>query len=371
MRIGFNAQILTDGRTGVTRFAKNVIELLPEIGKPHEFVIFGNPKDVIVKHSNAILIPTSDSINSSAKRILWEQTVLPRLIKKYNLDLMYYPDHTSPIYKIKPKVIISVHDVSTFAVPETVGFKRRLYKQTVIKRSAKLCDAIITGSEATKKEISKYLPGSASKVRVVPYGLEESFSQIKDKKILLSIKAKYNLSAPFILHVGTVEARKNIIRMIRAFAKGHKNYGFQHKLVLVGKPGYGYDKIQQTIIEEGVKDFVTITGHIDNEDLSGIYSLADVLIYPSLYEGFGFPPLEAMKCGCPVVASHVTSLPEVIGLAGVYVNPESDESILGALYRVISDRKLHGKLVQLGKERVLHFTWKNTVKGILEVITNI
>jgi glycosyltransferase involved in cell wall biosynthesis len=369
MRIGLNAQILTDGRTGVTRFAKNVIQLLPEIGAAHEFVVFGNPLDVKLNQKNVILVPTSNLINSSAKRIVWEQTVLPRLIRKYKIDLMYYPDHTSPVLKIKTKTIITVHDVSTFAVPETVGIARRLYKQAVIKRSVRLCDAIITGSEATKNEMVKYLRRSKNKIKVVPYGIEDSFKQILDNAVLSSIKAKYNLTTPFILHVGTIEARKNIVRIVRAFAKGRKSSQWKHNLVLVGTPGYGFDKIKEVIAEEKVEDSVIITGHIDNNDLSGIYSLADALIYPSLYEGFGFPPLEAMKCGCPVVASYATSLPEVIGDAGVFVDPNNEENIFGALDRVITDKKLHNKLVQQGKERVRQFTWTKTVEGILNVMT--
>ncbi|MGD1046278.1 MAG: glycosyltransferase family 1 protein [Bacteroidota bacterium] len=370
MRIGLNAQILTDGRTGVTRFAKNVIQLLPEIGIEHEFIVFGNPLDVNLQQKNVTLVPTPALINSSAKRIVWEQTWLPHLIKNLNIELMYYPDHTSPIYKIKPKVIITVHDVSTFAVPETVGTTRRLYKQAVIKRSVQLCDAILTGSEATKKEMIKYLPHSAHKTSVVLYGLEESFAQVQDNTILSSIKAKYQLATPFILHVGTIEARKNIVRIVRAFAQGRKNHQWKQRLVLVGTPGYGFDEIEKTIVEERVEDSVTITGYVDNNDLSGIYSLADALIYPSLYEGFGFPPLEAMKCGCPVVASYMTSLPEVIGDAGILINPYSENEIFDALHRVITDKKLHDKLVQKGKDRVRQFTWKKTVEGILQVMTH-
>ncbi len=245
-----------------------------------------------------------------------------------------------------------------------------MYKQAVIKRSVELCDAIITGSEATKNEMIKYLPCSVSKIKVIPYGIEDSFKQVTDKSVLSSIKTKYNLTTPFILHVGTIEARKNIIRIVRAFANGRKNHQWKHSLVLVGTPGYGFDKIQMVIEEEGMKSDVIITGHVDNNDLQGIYSLADALIYPSLYEGFGFPPLEAMKCGCPVIASYSTSLPEVIGNAGIFIDPKSEDKIFNALHRVITDKKLHNMLVQQGKERVRHFTWKKTVKGILQVMIN-
>jgi glycosyltransferase involved in cell wall biosynthesis len=371
MRIGLNAQILTDGRTGVTRFAKNVIQLLPEIGTEHEFIVFGNPRDVPAQQKNVTLVPTPAWINSSTKRIVWEQIRLPHLIKNMNVDLMYYPDHTSPFYNIKPKIIITVHDVSTFAVPDTVGIARRLYKQTVIRRSVQLCDAILTGSEATKKEIIKYLPLSVHKTNVVLYGLEESIAQVRDEHILSQIKIKHQLTTPFILYVGTLEARKNIKRIIRAFAKGRKSHQWKQRLVLVGAPGYRFNDIERAIAEESVKDLVTITGYIDNNDLSGIYSLADALIYPSLYEGFGFPPLEAMKCGCPVVASYATSLPEVIGDAGILVNPYSEDEIFVAMHRVLSDRKLHDELVQKGKDRIRQFTWKKTVEGILQVMTQI
>lgn len=368
MRIGINAQVLTDGHTGVTRFARNITRVMPEIGVEHEFIIFGNPKDVVVKQKNAKLVPTSQVVNSSQKRILWEQFVLPRLLKAWNIDIMYYPDYGTPFFNKPQQCVVTFHDATPFAVPSTMGNIRGYYKRLAMKNSAIYANKIITGSEATKREIVKYLSIPTAKIHVIPYGLEESIRRIEDRKILEKICNQYKLHVPFILFVGALESRKNIVALLRAFAKGKRALQWSHSLALVGAYRYNYTDIERVIKEENIHNYITLTGYVKDEDLPGIYSLADVFVYPSLYEGFGFPPLEAMKCGCPVIVSNTTSLPEVVGDAGIFINPQRDDEILMAIDSVITNTNLQHELRRKGIERSRQFTWERTAQGILNAI---
>ncbi len=371
MRIGLNAQILTDGRTGVTRYAHNVIRLMPKIGVDHEFVVFGNLPDLKFEEKNITLAHTNKIINSSSKRILWEQTILPHLTRKWNLDLMFYPDHTSSLWSSAIAQAIVIHDLAPYAMPKTFSMLRRTYKKHVISRSVRISNIILSDSYATKAEAVRHFPDIEKKIHVVHLGIENSIDRTTDQKLLSEIKKCYKLQPPFILFIGTLEARKNILRLIKAFVQGRKIYGWIHTLVLVGSPGYGYQEIKKMIVEENVENYVTITGYIKDCELSGFYSLADIFIYPSLYEGFGFPPLEAMKCGCPVIVSNSTSLPEVVGEAGLYIDPYDENSISEKINCLIQDAKLKNNLIKKGKEHSLQFTWEKTVQGILDVLTRV
>jgi Glycosyltransferase len=371
MKIGINAQILTDQRTGVTRYARNVIRLLPKIGDTHEFFIFGNSQTIKHDENNVVVVPPNMWVNSSSKRIIWEQTILPRLAKKYKIDLLFYPDHTASLWSKGVKQLITIHDLAPFAMQHTFSKMRMSYKQYAIKRSVHVVDAIISNSFFTKAEALRYFPDIKNKISVVHWGLENSIERVTNRTLKTEIQKRYSIRTPFLLSVGRLETRKNFVRLIKAFAKGRHKYGWKHTLVLVGEPAYGYYEIESVIKEEGIKDFVNITGYVKEEELTCFYSLADVFVYPSLYEGFGFPPLEAMKCGCPVVVSNVTSLPEVVGDAGILINPYKEDEMVEAIHRLIGDANMRSDLIKRGIERSKMFTWEKTVQEILSVMNRL
>ncbi len=371
MRIGINAQILTDGRTGVTRFAKNIIRALPRCGADHEFIIFGNKNDVAAHERNVTVAPTSPSINSTAKRILWEQMLLPQMVRSWNVDVMFYPDYTVPIFRKGSRIISTFHDASPLALPSTFSVGKRYYKRFLMNESFRLSDSIIADSNSTKMEMAKYFPTSDKNISVVHNGIEESFARIEDERELLRIKNQYRLSTPLILFVGTVESRKNVLGLLRAFAQGRQRFHWPHTLVLVGGPGHGYGELLRTISQERIQNAVVLTGYAREEDLPIFYTLADVFVYPSFYEGFGFPPLEAMKCGCPVIASNTTSLPEIVADAGILIDPYQPEEIVTALNSVLTDQQLRNQLRFKGIERSKVFTWEKTAQGILGALTSL
>lgn len=371
MRIGFNAQILTDGRTGVTCYARNVVRLLPKIGKEHEFIIFGNSPDLHYDENNVKVIITPQWINTSSKRIIWEQIYLPLLVKKYKIDIMFYPDHTASFFLKKIKQAIMVHDLAPFTMADTFHKMRRIYKQKAINYSINSAKIVFVNSFFTKSEVVRYFPNIKNKINIVHLGLEKSIERISDEALLADHRKKYSLKEPVILFVGTIETRKNIIRLIRAFAKGKRTYGWQHSLLLVGMPGHGFNDIQKEIFSNKIQDFVKISGYVQENELSIFYSLADIFVYPSLYEGFGFPPLEAMRCGCPVIVSNSTSIPEVVGDAGLYVDPYNESSITEQINLLINNSNLKKELVEKGYKRSLQFTWEKTVSSTLEVLESL
>lgn len=272
MRIGFNAQIITDGRTGVTRFAQNVVRLFPKIGSKHEFVVFGNSPSLKFEEKNIELVPTHVLVNTSTKRIIWEQTMLPRLTEQHDLDIMFYPDHTSSLLPQKVKQAIVLHDLAPFAMPQTFSIIRRLYKQKAITHSVRKADIIFADSYSTKSEALFYFPDIENKINVVHLGLEHSIERVSDQELLSAIRKRYALKVPFILFIGTIETRKNVLRLIKAFAQGRRTYGWPHILVLAGAPGYGYQEIERMILNEGILDYVTLTGYIKDNELSSFYS---------------------------------------------------------------------------------------------------
>ncbi len=230
--------------------------------------------------------------------------------------------------------------------------------------SIKRADFIVADSYSTKRDIVKYCGIKDEKIRVVYPGVERRFRPIGNVE---EYRVKNNLPSKMILNVGTLETRKNVITLIRAFKqlkkRGFKNY----KLVVAGDKGWLYKQIFKEIKSCNMMKEILFLGCVKDEDLPMLYNCADIFIYPSLYEGFGLPPLEAMACGIPVITSNTSSLPEVIDNAGIMVDPNDVNSLCEAMYNVLKDRELWHHMSNKGLERTKLFSWKETAKKVLEI----
>jgi len=371
MKIGINAQILRDAGTGVARYASNVVRALDRIHTRHSVTVFSGASELAGELSHSQLALTSSWIDTAVKRILWEQLVLPLKTGLCDLDLMYYPDHTAPLFLKSAKTVLTIHDLAPLAAPETHGWGRRTYKSSTIRRSVARADKIVTVSFSTYRECLRYFDEDPEKFVVIHGGVDPSLKRTTDKKQRSSVRNRFGISKPFILYVGTLESRKNIVRLIEAFALLKKHYGIRHQLVLVGGKGHGYDEILHSRERCQYKENIVLTNYVETEVLPVLYSTADVFVYPSLYEGFGFPPLEAMACGCPAVVSNATSLPEVVGDAALQVDPLDVEGLASALASVLTKRSLSQELVRKGFERVKMFSWDRTAKELMNVFESL
>jgi len=219
-------------------------------------------------------------------------------------------------------------------------------------------DKIITISECTKKDIVKFYKIPEDKIKVILLAPDPIYQPLSHD-IIAPILSKYGVCAPYILYVGSLEPRKNIQTLIQGFANIKKR-GLNHKLIIVGNKKWEYSKLIRIVAESGLHNDVIFTGYLPDEDLPALYNGADLFVYPSLYEGFGLPPLEAMACGTPVITSNTSSLPEVVGNAGIKVDPQDVDQLSDAIYHVLTDENLRLSLIEKGLERSKQFSWERT-----------
>jgi len=304
---------------------------------------------------------------------------LPKFIWHFwvylDLRLRTRPDfYLSPTSYIIPALgvlnsVIIVPDLVAFLFSSQHNKKAVFLERTFLKPALKKSRKIIAISQSTKRDLVSKFGIDPRKVRVVYLGADKCFHKIagQDSRLAL-IREKYGLSRKFILFVGTLEPRKNLVRLIRAYRR-LKIQGFD--LVIAGRKGWHYRDILLRVNELELQDRVRFLGYLPKEDLPFLYNLASVFVFPSLYEGFGLPPLEAIACGTPVIASRTSSLPEVVGRAGLLVNPKSVSEIKEALEEVLTDTVLRDKLIRLGLLQAKRFSWEKTAREILKVVQSL
>lgn len=240
----------------------------------------------------------------------------------------------------------------------------------MIRLSAKRASAIIADSESTRRDILRVVPIAPQKITAVPLGVSNVFKPMRTPGAFEEIRRRYQLPARIILCVGELQARKNLPTLIRAYGRLVQQ-GLTHSLVIAGRKGWMYDELFQAVQSLNLTDRVIFTGYVPEQDLPLLYNVADVFVYPSLYEGFGLPVLEAMACGIPVVTTNVSSMPEITGDAGVLVDPYDVDSMADAIRRVVVDREIHAELECKGLERARMFSWERTAKETVAVYERI
>jgi glycosyltransferase involved in cell wall biosynthesis len=288
---------------------------------------------------------------------MWYAKMIREAVRVEEMDLFFGPSFKG-IFRKAFKTVITIHDMSHEYYPETVNqiILNALKKE--LPQTAQNAHAIIAVSQNTKKDILKFLKIPENKVKVIYHGVDEQFRPINDKELLDVIKKKYDLPPRFILYVGAIQPRKNISGIIRAYRILRKDPNFKHHLVMAGGVGWKNKDIYRLVEELGLKNQIKFSSYIETTDLPAIYNLSEVFVFPSFYEGFGFPVLESMACGVPVITSNVSSLPEIGGNAVVYVNPHSVEEIADAVRMVLSDEALRNRCTLEGLERAKLFTWE-------------
>jgi glycosyltransferase involved in cell wall biosynthesis len=284
-------------------------------------------------------------------------------------DLFWTPG-TFPL-PIGCKIVGTIHDLTTIIYPE-------FHKRTVIRHHDKIfnyfkkkASLVIAVSENTKIDVMKYLHIPEKKIRVIYHGVGDEFRKIEEIKILKSRLRGIGIDYPYILYLGTLEPRKNVERLIEAFIQLKKGKQINEKLVISGMQGWDYQSILDKVASSGIEREIIFTGFVPSESLPFLYNGASAFVYPSFYEGFGLPVLEAMACGVPVVTSNVSSLPEVAGDAAMLINPYSVDELANGINRILSDEDLRNGCIAKGIERAKSFTWERcaleTLKAFNEV----
>lgn len=365
-----NIKICIDCRfinaSGIGIYLQNLIPYLLEI---YEILLIGSNKELTrLKWTKDCKIIHLDNHIYSMK----EQFELP--LKVPDSDLFWSPHYNIPLLPIRAKKrLVTIHDVFHLAFLDQLSFKQKVYAKLMINLAVRLSDKIVTVSNFSKSEIIKFTNISENKIEVIYNGINKnSFKIIHDNSLVEGVRTKYDLPKRFILYVGNVKPHKNLIRLLKAFKINLIQNGIKdYNLVIVGKKE-GFitgDKGLFKMLEDNtnLKRKVLFTGYVENEDLPVIYNLASLFVFPSFYEGFGLPPLEAMACGCPVVVSNAASLPEVCGDAAYYIDPHDVESIAKGMCEVLTDDDLMRILIRKGLERVNIFSWERSAREHLRV----
>lgn len=300
---------------------------------------------------------------------LWLQFLLPFLCRRVGLDVYYHTGSIWPLmpFRLAKRQLVFIHDVIPLMFPECY------YKHTVyyyrLSRATNLnsYDKIIVNSETTKKDLIMHLGVPEERISVTLLGRDERFVPIDDISRNQIVREKYGLPESYLLFAGTLEPRKNISRLLEAFAQGRAREVL--KLVITGKKGWLYEKIFETVKRLNLEERVMFTGFVDDDDLPCVYSMARVFVYPSIYEGFGLPVLEAMACGVPVVTSDVPSIREIVGKAAVLVDPRNVQAMANSIDEVVfgTDQN-YQRLSRASVARAANFTWERTARETLDLI---
>lgn len=270
---------------------------------------------------------------------------------------------------VNGKKVVTVHDMVYKSFPETVRARTKKLLDTGLNKSMKRADRIVTDSEFSKREIIKYFPQFEKKIRVVPCGVDiEKFKPLTDKKPIKFVKEEFGIEGDYFLYIGTIEPRKNLERLIEAYSKLHDELGDDTpKLVLAGGNGWLYDSIFEKVTQLNLSKNVIFTQYVPDNYIVPLLNGAMAFVFPSIYEGFGMPPLEAMACGVPVLTSTEASLPEVVGDCAVTVDAFSVDDIAGGLKRLYENENMRIQLSQKGYQRAQEFTWANAAEKLYEV----
>lgn len=361
-KILINGLLINEQNAGIGNYGCNIINNLGRYGKKYDISVLAQ-KNLYFDSVNKI----EREYNSTYKRILAEQFFLYNDFRKH--DLIHFIDYSSPLIKINKPFIVTIHDLSYYKYPQTFTYGSRKIKELIAPFSIRRASKIIVDSENTKKDVLAMFKVAESKMKII-YPGRPDYKRVEDIHQIENTKRKYSISGEYILYLGTLEPRKNILRLIDAYSSLVRE-GIQEKLVIAGKKGWLYQDIFKKVEQLGLQKKIIFTDFVVEEDKQALYSGAKVFVYPSLYEGFGLPPLEAMTCGTPVVVANASSLPEVVGASGLYVNPKDVHSIAQGIYDIIVKDELREKFKRSGLLRSKYFDWGKATKQVLETYDEI
>ena len=361
LRVVVDATTLVAGRTGIGLYTERVLR--------HWRALY--PADRLILASHRPLDGVDDLdvdvvVQSVGLRAVWMQTALPALIAQSQPDISFFPNYLAPLAPIG-RFAVTVHDLAIYTHAETFTFKKRILQQGLLPVIAARADAIVVPSMSTRRDLLRLLPADPARVVHTPLAADPRFSTPLCDDVAARVDAALALPERFILAVGTLEPRKNLQRLISAFEQ-IAPAAPDVALVLAGGKGWRDEGIRAALQASSARGRIHCTGYVDIDALQRLYERAEVLCYPSLYEGFGLPIVEAMACGTPVITSRGSSLDEVAGDAAIAVDPRSVEAIGAALLQVLGDASLRARLARLGRAQVASLHWDRTAAQTRAVV---
>ena len=367
MRIAIDATSVPHQRVGAGTYIYNLVRALAQVDNDNRYFVFAKPEtfeECLPTAPRFHLVPVR--LPWRLARMAWEQTVLPLHLRRLGVDVLHSPHYTTTVVSGGWRRVVTFHDVTFFLLPERYPPLRGAYFRAASRAGARLADLVVAVSKTVKADVECHLRLPPERVRVVPLAAAPSFHPLGDAARTTAVRTKYGLPERFILNVGALEPGKNQATLVRAFHR-LKRQDSEQGLVIAGPPAWRYERLFRLVDDLGLAGQVRFLGYVPAEDLVALYNLADLFVFPSLYEGFGLPPLEAMACGLPVVASTAPALREVLDDAALLVHPQDVVALAEAMAAALRDEPLRSRLRQAGLRRAAQFSWERTARETVAV----
>jgi glycosyltransferase involved in cell wall biosynthesis len=373
--------LATRKRTGIPNYIFNLCQNLPIADENNKYLLFGASfgyyqslqaatKEMrINKHPN---VSTRISrVPRAALRLIWKYMHVPSAERLVGDIDIFHASHRIPPPSKKARLVVTIHDLTPIKLPVYHTKKMIDHYISDIPQSLKKADMVIAVSNCTKNDILEHFDIAEERVRVTPEAANDNYKQISDKHAIDKVKGIYDIDKDYILFVGTLEPRKNLVNLLKAYSILPDYLKRDYALVLCGKKGWYYEEIFETVRELKLENKVIFTGYVPDKDIPLLMNGAAVFVYPSFYEGFGLPPLEAMACGTPVISTNVSSIPEVVGDAGILVSPTDVEELSDAMLRVLDNETLKAQLSEKGLKQASKFSWRATAEKTVELYNEV
>ncbi|HLA77560.1 MAG TPA: glycosyltransferase family 1 protein [Vicinamibacteria bacterium] len=369
MKIAIDARKWRD--YGIGTYVRNLVRHLAHLDRETTYFLFCDRADEATLRDLAEnFVPV---VEASGKYSLGEHYSIPHKLRRLGVDLFHSPHYVLPLLTRKPAVV-TVHDCIHLLFPQYLPSRLAYqYARFMMGSAVRRSRLVLTVSEASRRDILRFYPeADPERVQVVPNAIDEALLEDPGEEEMQRVKERYQIRGRFILYVGNIKPHKNLDRLVLAFSQLKQRPGHQDvKLLIIGDQLHQQGFLRRAVEGARVRQDVRFFGFVPDQTLSALYRLASLFAFPSLYEGFGLPPLEAMACGTPVLTSRISSLPEVVGDAAVLVDPLSVDDIADGLERLLGDESLRRELVVRGRARVRQFSWERSVKTVHEAYMKI
>jgi glycosyltransferase involved in cell wall biosynthesis len=369
MRIGLNFHCHDRRLSGVEYYALGLLRGLAGIDRENEYFVWTNDptlvRDNVRSAANMTVIPVRH-LGTRIARITWEHVVLPRLAARHKLDVLHCTSYICPATRCPVPCVVTIHDTLALDQPRWCKPTNAVYYRFLLKRSAAKAARVISVSQQTVRDLGRHTALPTAAVRVVYPGVDEIFRADGDSVHRRKVRARYRLPERYVLYVGNIEPKKNIATLLEVPQRLHEE-GLPHRLVIAGGRAWKAAAELRLIRRGAAAETVVWIGYADRGDLPYLYQMADVFVFPSLYEGFGFPPLEAMACGTPVVSSSRGALAETAAGGALVVDPDDPQEITAGVIRMITDAPTRDRHREMGLRQSGMFTWRKSAEATLSI----
>jgi len=387
MEVAINAQLVSFAQTyrnaGVSRYTQMLLESL---GQPpraaHEeqqdasdqhYTVFINAAEgsaakdsPLARQLTMRLVPSRWSTSSPVRRIAWEQIALPHALRRYGADVFHSPVNILPA-RVPCASVVTVHDLAFVRYPQYFRPSRRVYQRILTQRSARSATIVVAVSESTKRDLVECMRVSPERIRVIYTGIGPDFRPVSDPRTLAAFRAKHRLPERYLLYLGTLEPRKNLEQLVDSYTRLRSHDPSTPPLIIAGAKGWYFQPLFERVRRLGAEGAITFVGYVSREEQPLWYAGATVFIYPSLYEGFGLPVVEALACGTPTITSNVSSLPEAAGPVAIQVSPTDIGALAAAMHALLHDDEARPRVVVEGPRWAGQFTSERMAQGYRDV----